>query len=115
MAEGERTGEATAVSNSDDPSVRDEARLVEAIATRITGGLLPPLLDDEGRKAAEAARAAADELEVGRNRYRRFFGADPATDVVARAFARFDGKQSGPQVSEFYRYSDPSLANGGHI
>jgi len=115
MAEEQRGAASASVPDQDVPELRPSAGLIDALATRIVGGQLPPLLSDEERKVAEAARAAADELAVGRDRYRRFFGSDPATDVIARAFARFDRGESAPQASEFYRFRDSQVETSGYI
>ena len=70
---GEQSESRNPVQGANDAEFRPDSGFVEAVAARLMGTQLPPLLSDEERAAAEAKRAADDELAAGRDVYRGFF------------------------------------------
>lgn len=65
---------------------------------------------------ADALKRQKDaEVEAGYHACFRATGFKAASDKSAQAFARYDAKDRGVQLAEFYRYNDSEVASRGYI
>jgi len=94
----------------DDPT--DPYAAIQQLADSIdaAASLSDPESDDD-----KAARLRRDKVEAGALIAESCFNVAQISDEHANAFGDYDPNETAPQAAEFYRYSDPSLEDGGYI